>query len=194
MSSLNELYSSACATPSNIHEHLPTLYKFASMCSSVAEFSDETYSSYGLLAGLASTTVDEMKYTRVGRSDPASILAVALGSNIRSEWIQGDSATAVISPHDMLFINSWHVYGQLLRELCTNAKLIKKYIIMHNTTVDEKDGESVRCGMDIEAQVKRSGYDEIEIRHGLGLAIKEFLRIRDFRLHKITSKIKNVYF
>jgi hypothetical protein len=38
---------------------------------------------------------------------------------------------------DLTFIDTWHIYGQLKRELAKFAPITNKYIIMHDTTVDE---------------------------------------------------------
>ena len=75
----------------------------------------------------------------------------------------------------MLFIDTWHVYGHLKRELAHWHAYVKKYILMHDTTVDEIRGESLRVGANIAQQVIDSGYPEEEIRMGLGPAIAEFL-------------------
>jgi hypothetical protein len=76
---------------------------------------------------------------------------------------------------DMLFIDTWHVYAHLKRELAHWHGHVRKYIVMHDTTVDEVWGESLRMHMDIGRQAVESGYPEEEIRKGLGPAIAEFL-------------------
>ena len=166
---IEDLYKKACAVPSNINEHLPTLQYYAGMCDSVAEFSSQHESMYGLLMGLARRPTTYLRVSTSVVSAPKVPLVVC-------EQLQSNSAKPCLSkPVDLLFINSWHIYGHLKRELANNAHLVRKYIIMHNTVVDAVKGESVRCGMNTEEQSSLSGYPEIEIRHGLGLAIKEFL-------------------
>ena len=46
---------------------------------------------------------------------------------------------------------------------------------MHDTTVDEYDGETIRCGMNAQEQSSASGFPLEEILQGLGKAIDEFL-------------------
>ena len=80
-----------------------------------------------------------------------------------------------IEKTDLLFIDTWHIYGHLKRELERWNTYVEKYIILHDTTVDEWEGESIRCKMNIDEQVKSSGYPREEITKGLWPAIEEFL-------------------
>ena len=77
--------------------------------------------------------------------------------------------------YDITFIDTWHIYGQLKRELEKFSKITNKYIIMHDTTVDEIYGETIRCGWDAEKQSRESGFPIEEIKKGLWPAILEFL-------------------
>jgi hypothetical protein len=88
---------------------------------------------------------------------------------------------------DLTFIDTWHVYGQLKRELAKFAPLTNKYIVMHDTTVDEWAGETMRNihKYDVDAQSIESGIPKDEILKGLWPAIEEFLENnRDWVLHK----------
>ena len=75
----------------------------------------------------------------------------------------------------MIFIDTWHIYGHLKRELNKFAPITNKYILMHDTTIDEIDGETIRCGWNAVKQSEETGYSVDEIRSGLGKAITEFL-------------------
>ena len=77
---------------------------------------------------------------------------------------------------DMTFIDSWHIYGQMKRELDKFSPITNKYIIMHDTTVDEWEGETVRCGLNAEQQSRESGIPVDEIKKGVWFAIDEFLQ------------------
>jgi hypothetical protein len=46
---------------------------------------------------------------------------------------------------------------------------------MHDTTVDAFHGESLRGGLDVEQQMRDSGYDRLEIELGIWPAVVEFL-------------------
>jgi hypothetical protein len=78
--------------------------------------------------------------------------------------------------YDLTFIDTWHVYGQLKRELAKFAPITNKYIIMHDTTVDEWYGETVRLNLDGHRQSIESGFTLDEIHKGLWPAIEEFLK------------------
>ena len=89
----------------------------------------------------------------------------------------------------MVFIDTWHIYGHLKRELSKFNLLINKYIIMHDTTIDEIDGETIRCGWNASEQSIESGYDIEEINCGLGKAITEFLE--NNKEWKLLEKLTN---
>ena len=82
--------------------------------------------------------------------------------------------------YDLIFIDTWHVYGQLKRELDKFSQYSKKYIIMHDTTLDGEFGESLRYKMNTEEQSKYSGFPIEEIEKGLWPAIDEFLKDNDY--------------
>ena len=90
--------------------------------------------------------------------------------------------------YDLTFIDTWHVYGQLKRELEKFSKVTNKYIIMHDTTIDEIDGETIRRDdMNAEEQTLESGIPLNEINKGLKPAIDEFLE------NNSNWKIKEVF-
>src|SRR5207237_61445 len=86
---------------------------------------------------------------------------------------------------DLLFIDTWHIYGHLKRELAKHHPKVNKYIILHDTTVDEWLGETIRCNLDYEQQCLESGYQKNEILLGLWPAVDEFLKAHpEWSLHK----------
>ena len=66
----------------------------------------------------------------------------------------------------MVFIDTWHIYCHLKRELAKFAPVVNKYIIMHDTTIDEIYGETKRNGWNAEIQAQETGYTIEEIRSG----------------------------
>ena len=77
--------------------------------------------------------------------------------------------------YDLTFIDTWHVYGQLKRELEKFNIITNKYIIMHDTTVDAEYGENIRMGINSENSSLESGFTIEEINKGLWPAVEEFL-------------------
>lgn len=177
--SLYSCFLNACNSQSDVNEHVDTLREYASKSNSVAEFGVRGgVSTYGLIYGLSQSTGKEKKYVGVD-IDYCSITETmskqAKEHGIDYEFIQHDSATVDIPQVDTLYIDSWHVYGHIKRELNNNHSKVNRWIIMHDTTVDAEIGESIRMAYNIADQIKRSGYPEEEIRKGIWPAITEFL-------------------
>lgn len=177
-----ELYNSflnAFNTPSDVNEHVDTLREYASRSSSVAEFGVRGgVSTYGLIYGLTQSVAEHKKYVGVDLNycDITNVMSKhAKEHGIEYEFIQHDSATVDIPQVDTLYIDSWHVYGHLKRELNNNHSKVNRWIIMHDTTVDAELGESIRNGWNTLEQSQKTGYPEEEIRKGLWPAVVEFL-------------------
>lgn len=177
--SLQDSFNIACSYYSDVYEHVDTFRHYASQSQSVAEFGIRSgVSSFGFIYGLSQSKFPEKMYVGVD-IQYCSITEVmskhAKDHNIDYKFIQSDSATVSIPEVDLLYIDSWHIYGHLKRELDNNHQKVRRWIIMHDTTVDEIYGESIRCEMNIAEQAKISGYPEEEIRKGVWPAITEFL-------------------
>jgi hypothetical protein len=95
--------------------------------------------------------------------------------DVKYEW-KSNLLLDFTETYDLTFIDTWHVYGQLKRELNKFSKITNKYIIMHDTTVDEVYGESLRCGMDTAQQSIQYGIPVDEITKGLWPAVVEFVQ------------------
>jgi hypothetical protein len=177
---LDTIYNNCCRDYSDIHEHVPTLRKYASLSKTIAEFGVRGgVSTIGILKGLLENNSNEKMYIGVDIDNCHQVQATNNLCNqigINYSFLQQDSAKVVIPEVDMLFIDTWHIYGHLKRELENNHSKVKKYILMHDTTVDEWQGESIRCACNIEQQTKDSGYPVEEITKGLWPAIEEFLQ------------------
>lgn len=163
----------------DIHEHLPTLREYASRCESVVEMGVRgIVSTWAFLKGLSESDATNKKLTSVDieNIDMQNVIGCAREIGIDMKFVQHDSATVEIDPTDLLFIDTWHVYGHLKRELDLHHSKVTKYIIMHDTEIDGTYGESIRCNWNIMEQSKKSGYPVDEIAKGLRPAIDEFLR------------------
>ena len=174
-------YERRANTPSDIFEHLPTLRKYASECESVLELGvRKCVSSWALALGLLENEKKGkllfMNDINVCETAEIETCAKEAGLEIRTIWANNltiDLGRSV----DMTFIDTWHVYGQLKRELAKFAPVTRKYIVMHDTTVDEWDGETKRNihKYDVQKQSEESGIPVEEIMKGLWPAIEEFL-------------------
>ncbi len=176
--SLFSKYRELCATPSDINEHLETLYRYTKLCSSVVECGvRHIVSSYAFASGLLGTPDNEFTMIDLQESPNApGFLAKCEEEGINARFLATSDTECDPIPTDLLFIDTWHVYGHLKRELAHWHSVVRKYIILHDTTVDEVHGESLRMGWDTRKQSAESGYPEHEIRMGIGPAVIEFLR------------------
>lgn len=175
-------YRILCQTRSDINEHLPTLYSYAKECESILELGVRgVISSWALVKGLLDNDKDVKRIllNDIEECDITELMEVTkdMDVNISHEW-KNDLDLDIKENIDLTFIDTWHVYAQLKRELEKFSKVTNKYIIMHDTTVDEWNGETIRCFGGFPTaiqQSKVSGFPVDEIMKGLWPAIEEFL-------------------
>jgi hypothetical protein len=168
MTNLETLYNSKLTSPSDIHEHLPTLKKYTEQCEHVTEMGVRwVTATYAFMMGHPKTMVsidivsieDSCTLFNVPNVTTESLYNIAEEEGIDYKFIVGDTRIIEIEPTDLLFIDTLHNYNQLKEELLLHSHKVKKYIILHDTTTFEHSGEI---------------YDGTSVK-GLGLAIKEFL-------------------
>lgn len=166
-----------CATPSDINEHLPTLRAYASQCTHVTECGVRTVvSSYAFAAALLSKPDARLVQVDLHRhSNIDAFQRECAAEGLQTIFHAQSDLTCPLEETDLLFLDTWHVYGHLKRELARWHGVVKKYILLHDTTVDEWEGETVRCGWDAARQSRETGIPVDEIRKGLWPAVSEFL-------------------
>ena len=175
---IRKTYEAKCTTPSDINQHLPTLRALAAECESVAELGVRSVvSTWAFLDGLAERDGGGKLWSVDIQTVPGieGVVWMAGQAGVTMEFRKADSATVELPPVDLMFIDTWHVYGHLKRELAHHHGRVRKYIAMHDTEVDKVRGESLRCGWNVAAQARASGYPVEEIARGLQPAIDEFL-------------------
>ena len=179
MNLIEKKYNILKNTVSDINEHLPTLFKYAKECESIIELGVRgCISSYAFTLGLLNNNKPNKKLllNDINKCDIHELLQKTnkLDIIINYEWIN-DLELNIQENYDLTFIDTWHVYGQLKRELDKFSKITNKYIIMHDTTIDAIYGETIRIGWDANKQSIDSGFPIKEINCGLWKAIEEFL-------------------
>ena len=182
MDALVKTYNEKCNKHSDINEHLPTLRKYAKECESVLELGVRgIVSTWAFTMGLMENNknIRHIFLNDLNKCDISNYLSTTkdLNIDVSYEWID-DLKLEINKEYDLTFIDTWHVYGQLKRELDKFSKCTRKYIIMHDTTVDEIYGETIRCMGGIstaKAQSKSTGIPVDEIMKGLWPAVEEFL-------------------
>jgi hypothetical protein len=184
MSLLKEKFYQLCNTPSDINEHLPTLKLYAQQCNSVFETGVRgVVSSYALLYGLTENTNHANKIIFLNDIDSCNInefqsIAKNYPVSVKYEWKNNlDLHFSNDETYDLTFIDTWHVYGQLKRELDKFSKITNKYIIMHDTQIDGIYGEEIRFNRMYNADIisRKTNIPVHEILKGLLPAIEEFL-------------------
>lgn len=171
---LETLYEFHSNHPCDINEHLPTLRLFASECQSVAELGVRgIVSSWGLIQGLIDNPQDPRSYLGVDLGYPPEekfklIKALTETAGIKFDFWKANDRDIELEPVDLLFIDTMHTYAQLTFELEKFSPKIRKYIIMHDTTLFEYYDEGY--------QGDWSEYPTFIDRHkrGLWTAVKDF--------------------
>lgn len=182
---LQQLYTRACEKASDINEHVPTLRALASQCRVVREFGVRGgVSTTGVLLGACEYALshpeEAVEVLGYDLSAPARIYKEASRGiqgveNLRVAFHVGNVLHTPPVPCDMLFIDTFHVYGQLRRELEQNAPSVSKFIAMHDTTVDGERSEYFRRRFNIGNVSNSTGFTESELKRGLWEAVTEFL-------------------
>jgi len=175
---LDLYFNEKCKIESDIYEHLPTLRYYTTKCNSVIECGVRSIvSSYAFASALSYHKNNKFTMIDPYKSDQIdSFLSLCNSLDVNTTFFEGSDLKYPLEKTDLLFIDTWHNYGQLKRELEYWHSSVQKYIIMHDTTVDEWFSDSVRARLDIEKESKESGFSIEEITRGLWPAITEFLQ------------------
>jgi hypothetical protein len=165
---LESIYLDKVNTFSDINEHLPTLKEYASQCDVVAEFGVRSaISTWALLAAkpkklisvdwvpLSYYNVDEKNIERIANENNIQFefrleTTVLIPEDKPVEQYQREIPISDISKDavDLLFIDSNHVYSHLQEEFKRHAQHVKKYIMLHDTTLcADIDGNGNRPGL-----------------------------------------------
>lgn len=135
---------------SDINEHIPTLLHLAQECEHITEMGVRwIVSTWAFLAAFPLRLVSyDILDPSVWKKDTAlqDVYDTAAKHHIDFEFIQANVLDVTIEPTDMLFLDTWHSYRQVKKELTLHASKVRKYILLHDTTTyadhDEKSYES----------------------------------------------------
>ena len=170
MNKILEKYEQASNTYSDINEHLPTLKKYTEECEVVVEMGvRRIVSTWAFLAGKPKklTSLDLHNPDKFG-GNLQEIYDAVKETDIDFSFVESDSLTYDMEECDLLFIDTWHDYLQLKKELERHHSRVKKYIILHDT---------VAFGFDDEGDYSDYNTPRIEtnLPKGLWGAVEEFL-------------------
>jgi hypothetical protein len=174
---LQSRYLELCHHRTDIYEHLPTLASYASMCRHITECGVRgAISSYALATGIVETPGAKMIQVDPETSSGSENFRVECErQGLPVTYYRQSDLDCPMEPTDLLFIDTWHVYGQLKRELDRWHGHVTKFILLHDTEVDKWGGETLRCGGDVQALSTATGVPPGEIQRGLWPAVLEFL-------------------
>lgn len=143
MNRLEQKYLDLCNKNSDINEHLPTLKRYTQQCETVTEMGVRwIVSTYAFMMGDPKKLISiDIKHPNEYDGNLNEVIDIAKENNIDFKFVLGDTREIEIEETDLLFIDTWHVYEQLKIELEKHAPKAKKYIIMHDTTLFEHNGE-----------------------------------------------------
>jgi hypothetical protein len=164
-------------TPGDIHEHLAVLREYAGRCESIVECGVlNSVSSYAFATALLGKPNNRYYLVDPYRnSGMDTFLEACSREGINARFHHGSDLECPREEADLVFIDTWHIYAQLKRELEYWGPYAKKYLILHDTTVDEWEGESIRGRFDIQKQARETGWPAEEIAKGLWPAVEEYL-------------------
>lgn len=177
---LKSLHKQNCNIPSDIYLHLPILYEYAKKCNHVTEMGARGGNSTVtfLYANPKKFISYDYQYSSPEphlKNDVDNLISILERAKLQGSnchYIGEDVLTVEIEETDLLFIDTWHCYSQLKKELELHSKKVKKYIAFHDTSLYGTVGE---------------GYPSLDINHpnrnsmdgsgGIFKAIEEFLEL-----------------
>jgi hypothetical protein len=163
----------------DINEHLIYLSNLSRNCTSILECGVRSViSSWAFLNGLVKNKKDVkiLHSCDIERSPNIEKLEQACNeNNVSFVFHECDDLKVPVEKYDLIFIDTWHIYGHLKRELEKFHSMAQKYIVMHDTEIDKIQGETIRIGWNAEEQSRQTGIPVAEINRGLQPAIDEFL-------------------
>ena len=164
-------YIELSKTPSDINEHLETLKKYAQECDVIVEMGVRSIvSTWAFLAANPKklTSLDLYNPVHFG-GNLQEVYDAASFSDIDFKFVEQDSLTYDIESCGLLFLDTWHDFLQLKKELTRHHSKVNKYIILHDTVsygyVDEKSADEMGKLNEVETNLPK----------GLWPAIEEFL-------------------
>lgn len=139
-------YQKALNVKSDINENLPVLFELAKECQHITEFGVRTGVS---TRAFLNTNAELISYDIYLDSTVNKLFEVAKRQGKKVQYIKSDVLNIEIEETDLLFIDTFHIYSQLKKELNLHAKKVKKYIAFHDTYTfglkgeDQKDNKGL---------------------------------------------------
>lgn len=136
--SLDKWFAAAAATPSDFHEHVPTLKELAAKCEHVTELSAwQKPADVALAAGLG----EKGRFTSVCRQSKPQWKSLGKYLGERFKGIKAEAAAVELEETDLLFIDTEHDAEILHALLEKHAPKVRKYLVVHCTVTFGQTGD-----------------------------------------------------
>jgi hypothetical protein len=141
MKKILEKYNEHKNTPSDINEHLETLYNLGKECSHITEMGVRWVSSTWPL--VYSNPKKIISYDIVTNPNIIEVINLCNEYSVDYSFQEKDVLQLKIEPTELLFIDTLHTYNQLIKELEIHSNKVSKYIVLHDTEFFGRVDESV---------------------------------------------------
>jgi len=142
MSEIDKLYNEAVNTKSDINEHLPRLYAYGLLSESICEFGCRWGVSTTAFLRAAPKRLLSYDLEIYPRMDQLTTIAKAELPDTDFKFKCANVLFEDIEPVDLLFLDSYHVYEQVLQELVYHAPKAQKFIVLHDTEAFRDVGQT----------------------------------------------------
>ena len=162
---LEEKIQEVIKRPSDINQHIETIIKYGKECDHITEMGMRfMVSIWGWLYAKPKRliAIDMENPAKWGRNI-LELEDTASHHGVSFQFRQENVLNIEIEETDLLFIDTWHSYKQLSKELELHAPKVRKYLCFHDTTTFGSRDENAY------------GLEGHPTKKGLWLAIEEFL-------------------
>jgi len=183
MEQIQKIYESHKSKPSDINEHLETIFEISKECSHITEMGVRWVSSSWPM--LLSRPKKMISYDIVYNPNINEVINQAKLNNIDYSFVQADVLEIDIEPTELLFIDTLHTYNQLINELNKHAEKASKYIILHDTKYFGR----------IDEQIYKHASNKIKLqpktKEGLMTAVEDFINSEKGKIWEIFKIFTN---
>lgn len=134
-------YTELSSTPSDIYQHMPILRGYAQLCNHVTELGVRNIVSTWSWLDAKVPTIRCYDLNDPPKSALAECTSFASANNLDFSFTRADVLETVLEPTELLFIDTWHVYPQLVKELKLHGEVASKFMLFHDTTLYAHSGE-----------------------------------------------------
>ena len=184
MEKIQQIYNRYKNTPSDINEHLETIFSISQECAHITEMGVRgAVSTYAMLLANPKKMISyDISYNNY---EVDRVIQLSNEYDINYKFILADVLKTKIEQTDLLFIDTLHTYNQLFTELNLHAQKVSKYIILHDTeSFGQKDEEIYEHASDNIKKLQVS-------KQGLVPAVTDFLSSERGQSWKIFKTYKN---